>query len=429
MIVVDAYSLSECCRYRRATPIRFRRCDDSDVYSAINAIEGAPETVHGTIFPDGRPAMSCSTKGGYTDDQVRVIIDGQRASGSPAADERDAAAPKVVRGYVKQDEGWAETPVMVVPVASGLSARTRGILETDILTDRGVFTAGVGSGGAPIVLELAKLGVSQSLMDHDRIELPNLERYPAGRSDIGRYKTKVLAGLIKETNASADTETWETRISWKTQDLVREAVRKSDLVICAVDDHEARVILNKICVDEGKQLIVAGAFRRAYGGQVLVVEPHKGPCYQCFLEMLPGRAADQEVSSAAQAGRIAYSDRPVAIEPGLSTDIAPISLMVVKLAIQILLRDKPTTLRSLDEDLVAPFWIWLNRREAQTEYEQLGPLAFNLNGMRILRWYGVALERNEACPVCGSFVRSVAEAEGFEISSSDAATYATRKGS
>ena len=79
--------------------------------------------------------------------------------------------------------------------------------------------------------------------------------------------------------------------------------------------------------------------------------------------------------------------------------------MVAKLIIQELLKDTKTTLRSLDDDLVAPWYLWLNRREIDTQYESLEPLEFNVDGMHVLRWYGVAIERHPGCPVCGNFER------------------------
>ncbi|NIN70054.1 MAG: ThiF family adenylyltransferase, partial [Anaerolineae bacterium] len=80
--------------------------------------------------------------------------------------------------------------------------------------------------------------------------------------------------------------------------------------------------------------------------------------------------------------------------PGLSTDIAPISIMVVKLVIQELLKGTETTLRSLEDDLIAPWYMWLNRREPGTQYENLEPLEFNISGMNILRWYGIDVTRH-----------------------------------
>ena len=130
----------------------------------------------------------------------------------------------------------------------------------------------------------------------------------------------------------------------------------------------------------------------------------------------PGQeqAQDQEISSHRQAEGLAYTDRPVPIEPGLSTDIAPIGLMVVKLAIQELLKGTETTLRSLDKDLVASWYLWLNRREQGTQYESLRPLEYNIDGMHVLRWYGVSFERHPGCPVCGNFEDYQIEAENMK---------------
>jgi hypothetical protein len=76
--------------------------------------------------------------------------------------------------------------------------------------------------------------------------------------------------------------------------------------------------------------------------------------------MLFPEQKDQRVSNPEQARRLTYSDRPVAVEPGLANDISPISNMVTKLAIQELVKGTVTTLRSLDDDLVAPWYLWLN---------------------------------------------------------------------
>ncbi len=100
--------------------------------------------------------------------------------------------------------------------------------------------------------------------------------------------------------------------------------------------------------------------------------------------------------------QVAYSDRPSVPEPGLYNDIYPITQMVTKLAIQELIQGKNSTLMSLNEDLTAHWYLWLNRREKGTDYENLGPLQTEVNGMRIMRWYGVGYERNPLCPACGS---------------------------
>jgi len=57
----------------------------------------------------------------------------------------------------------------------------------------------------------------------------------------------------------------------------------------------------------------------------------------------------------------------------------------------------------LDQDLIAPWYFWLNRREKGTQYAALEPLGFNVDGLHVLRWYGVDLKKHPKCPVCGNF--------------------------
>ena len=264
---------------------------------------------------------------------------------------------------------------------------------------------GQGSGGSHIAIELAKSGVSQfDLIDHDRLEVCNVARHQCDLADIGRLKVDAMADAIKRKNPYAKVTTWPMKADRAQFEIVLEIVRKANLVYAATDSHSSKLFINKACVREGRTCIFAGANRRAYGGQILRVRPGASLCFQCFSMLLPEVAQDQEISSEEQAEGLAYTDRPVPIEPGLSTDIAPISLMAVKLGIQELLKDKPTTLRSLDQDLVADWWIWLNRREIGTQFEDLKPLEFNLDGMHILRWYGMEIHRHEACTECGDFV-------------------------
>ena len=147
---------------------------------------------------------------------------------------------------------------------------------------------------------------------------------------------------------------------------------------------------------------------------MLLVEPGKSPCLCCYEAEMPESAADRRISSAEEAKRVAYSDLPVAVEPGLALDIKPIALMMTKLVLQYLLRGKETTLRSLDEDLKASLYLWFNRRDPGTPFTRLEPLGFEMSGLRILRWIGIPLERRPDCPVCGDFVGRTAERYGID---------------
>jgi hypothetical protein len=147
-------------------------------------------------------------------------------------------------------------------------------------------------------------------------------------------------------------------------------------------------------------------------------------CYQCFVDLLPDKADDQEIASEEQANRVAYEDRVVPVEPGLANDIAPIAIMCVKFGILELMRGTETTLASLYEDLSSAWYLWLNRREAGTDYAGLDPLdTEGSEDPRILAWYGVANEREPGCPVCGNFASL--QLDGHELTSAEIDVFAS----
>lgn len=422
MIIVSGELLAVPADRDEARDLWFVSWDGGDVYNGLEAGE-RPGALPGTLFVARDPGPVAVDSLGKEVDRVRVLAVPRRADTSEQHGPRPAAEYAWM-GYVRRNAHWEESPVQVIPVKGELFSRLGGLLETDVLADRGVLIAGSGGGAAPIAVELAKSGVARFfLMDHDRLEVGNVSRHIVGLSQVGRYKTNALADAIHEVNPYADVRTCEAKVGWDTADVVQREVRQADLVICGIDEQNGRLVLNKICVEQNKPLLIAGAFRRAYGGQVLRVRPRVSLCYQCFLMMLPEKAHDQEVATAEQAQRLAYSDRPVAIEPGLSTDIAPLSQMVVKLAIQELLRGRPTMLGSLDADLAAPWYIWFNRREPKTDAEKLKPLGFEIDGMHVLRWYGIAIPRRPDCPCCGDFIGETAKSAGIEVTAADLAEF------
>lgn len=292
--------------------------------------------------------------------------------------------------------------VGTLPARDALFSRFGGIVETDALAAKHVLVVGVGSIGSGVAVELAKAGVGHfALLDDDRLEPGNVSRHVSPVSHIGWYKTESVADLLRDKNPYIDVATMEMTADWTTADVLRESVRSSDIVIGGLDSHQGRMVLNRVCLDEGQCLLLPGMRRRAYAGQVLVVRPGNGPCYGCFIAASPESVRDREISTERQASGLAYTDKAVPVEPGLANDVAPVVTMTTKLAIQHLLRDRETTLRSLDEDLVAPLYLWLNRREQDSPFAALPPMGYGVDDLSILRWYGLPLERSPSCPCCG----------------------------
>ena len=331
-----------------------------------------------------------------------------------------AVVGDTIRCFVPDNGTGQPISMTVLPDKADIFDRVRGIFETAVLAGRSVAVFGLGSGGSLILRELTKCGISKFLLiDYDRLEVGNICRHECGLSDVGRLKVNAMRDHVLDRNPSADITTLQLHIDGNTQEELSAALQEfnPNVVVCATDNRASRLIVNRICVLTGIPAIYAGVFRRAYGGQVLRVIPRLTPCYQCFISALPAMASDREISTEDAANQIAYSDLAVAIEPGLSNDIAPIALLVAKLALMELLADTSTSLEPLNDDLVAPLYLWLNRREQETEYADWHPMATGVDELSILRWYGIGLSRNEECPACGSMpLEGISPHAGLDVS-------------
>jgi len=293
--------------------------------------------------------------------------------------------------------------IQFIPKTSELYSRSKGLLETDVLSQKRVVIIGVGSFGSTIAVELSKAGIGAfSLYDFDRLELSNVSRHASGISDLGRFKTHAVRDAIWNRNPFCDVKTSETDINNNLTGLEMDCSR-SDLIICVTDEHRSRSNTNVISLKTRKTALFGRAITRAAGGDVFRLRPNLGPCLAC----IEGRGlyrAHEEISNKRQARRNAaayVSDERASatIQVGLASDIAPITNMVVKLALVELSRDLPSGISSLESDLISDFYIWANRRDVI--YNAWPPMEHYFNRNSVLRWYGVRAPRDPDCLQCG----------------------------
>ncbi|MFH1729632.1 MAG: ThiF family adenylyltransferase [Pseudomonadota bacterium] len=322
---------------------------------------------------------------------------------------------KVVSYINKGPEEKEEIKTCIVDIGHELSARQRGFIETNLLKDTSVLIFGLGTGGIHISIDLVKCGVGNfHLVDPDRLEVGNICRHQAGLSHIGRKKVVVARDLLLEKNPKVKVSTYPIKADEQNRTKLLEIAKSVDLIICATDNRESKLLINRIGLEQKKTMFFPGAFRRAYGGQILRVYPTETACYHCFLLGMPDVETDQEVSSNTNASDIAYSDRNVPVEPGLSIDVEPIGTMTSKLALQELIKNKDSTLHILDKDLSANWYFWINRPEPNTQYASWPPLSDEATAMTVLRWYGVDFCKDEECPACGNFEGALRKQYGLE---------------
>ena len=163
------------------------------------------------------------------------------------------------------------------------------------LADSSVLIVGAGGLGSPAALYLAAAGVGKiGLVDHDRIELSNLQRqvlYTTAQVGAGKAATarEQLLALNPELTINAHAERLTVRNA-------RALFSAYDVVIDGTDRIAARYLINDACVLLDKPFVSAAIHR--FEGQALTCVPHSSPCYRCLYP----QADDSQAPSCAEAG-------------------------------------------------------------------------------------------------------------------------------
>lgn len=162
-----------------------------------------------------------------------------------------------------------------------------------------VLIIGVGGLGSPVAMYLAASGVGHLvLVDHDKVELSNLQRQIAHTTDrIGIAKVT----SAQHTLAALNPEVQVTAIVGQLDpETLVEQVQQADAVVDCSDNFATRFALNRVCVANKTPLISGAAIRLE--GQVAVFRSDHAdsPCYRCLYKDM-----DELAESCSQTGVLA----------------------------------------------------------------------------------------------------------------------------
>jgi len=155
--------------------------------------------------------------------------------------------------------------------------------DQDILQAARVLVVGAGALGNEILKNLALLGVGNMfVVDFDTIEFSNLSRTVLFRErDLGQRKVEVAARAVREIYPEARIRPFHGNVVY---DLGLGVFRWAQIVICGLDNREARLEVNRNCWKTGTPWI-DGAIE-ALDGQMRLFVPPDGPCYECTMSQV-----------------------------------------------------------------------------------------------------------------------------------------------
>jgi len=167
---------------------------------------------------------------------------------------------------------------------------------------------GCGGTGSAIAMLLARLGGKNFvLVDHDTVELTNLNRLHGARHrDVteGRTKVEVVARNIRDIAPTSNVQTFQCTVD---DQACRAAVLSSDIVFGCTDDNRGRLLINRLAyfylipvIDVG--LAIEVSKKRPYrilalDGRVTCIGPGE-TCLLCRGVISPRRAREEALKAA-----------------------------------------------------------------------------------------------------------------------------------
>lgn len=130
-----------------------------------------------------------------------------------------------------------------------------------------VLIIGAGGLGCPALQYLVAAGVGKiGIIDHDRIELSNLQRQVLfNTNEIGLFKAEVAAAKLRLLNPEIEIQ--DEVLSLSTENAI-ELIQGYDLVLDCTDNFVTRYLLSDVCKLLDKPLVFGAIYR--YEGQLAV---------------------------------------------------------------------------------------------------------------------------------------------------------------
>ena len=234
------------------------------------------------------------------------------------------------------------TEVKIEPYALKLDifSRNTGILESSIMLEKRALFIGCGSVGSLVAVELAKAGVgSFMLVDNDIFGYHNICRHQCGIYDVGRYKTDAVADRILQINPYAKVLKFNSTIQDVDRDKILEFCNTDSIIIGGADNREGDLYANQFATQTGASFMSIGCWERAFAGEIFYCLPEGMPTYEDFLSIVGYTS-----------GRITQNRRfytseedleKVSFEPGISADINFVTIIAIKMALDLLNRNNP----------------------------------------------------------------------------------------
>lgn len=178
------------------------------------------------------------------------------------------------------------------PYSRLMALQRMGVVDDyEQIRSKAVAIIGAGGVGSVVAEMLTRCGVGKLLLfDYDTVEMANMNRLFYRPEQQGLMKVQAAKETLEGINPDTivephaynitSTEHWQSFVEALTTGGVT-AGQPIDLLLCCVDNFQARLTVNLACLTYALPWMESGVAENAVSGHIQVLLPGVTPCYEC----------------------------------------------------------------------------------------------------------------------------------------------------
>lgn len=165
-----------------------------------------------------------------------------------------------------------------------------------------VAVVGMGGVGSVAAEMLTRCGIGRLLMyDYDSVELANMNRLFFRPEQCGMTKTDAAADTLSDINPDVVLEPYTMNITTlEGYEAFKSSIvdpktgeSRVNLILSCVDNYEARMTINEVCLELGQTWMESGVSEDAVSGHIQVVKPGETACFACVPPLVVASGIDE----------------------------------------------------------------------------------------------------------------------------------------
>lgn len=238
-------------------------------------------------------------------------------------------------------------------------SRNLGIIESKYLSSKCAVICGCGSVGSLVAIELAKSGVGNFLLiDNDILSYTNISRHQCGIKSVGCYKVKAVKEKILDINPNSKVEVIVDIIENVPKNIFDNYCNKDTIFFGCGDNRQSDRYANKLSKIYKSAFVSIGLWNRAFAGEIFYTLFNQNICYDCYQSSIEFNTNTKQTNN-----RFYTTEedlKKLNFEPGISIDINYVTLVGIKIAIDIYNIDNPNVSQKILPYITNLTWVCNN---------------------------------------------------------------------